>query len=304
MARTTRLRELVARRELDFLMEAHDGLSARIAQEAGFSGLWASGLSIAAMLGLRDCNEATYTEVLQIVEYMADATDIPILMDGDSGFGNFNTVRRLVRKLESRGIAGVCLEDKRFPKSNSFVDRSQQLVSIEEFSGKIQAAKDSQDDPDFVVVARCEAFISGLGLDEALRRSEAYRRAGADALMIHSSKADADEILAFMREWAGRLPVVIAPTKYYRTPTQAFREAGISVAIWANHLMRSALSAMQRTARQLFAEETLVGIEPDIAPLSEVFRLQNEAELTEAEARYLPTEAPRVPAAFPVQSRV
>ena len=304
MARTTRLKQLIARGELDFLMEAHDGLSARIAQEAGFSGLWASGLSIAAVLGFRDCNEATYTEVLQIVEYMADATDIPILMDGDSVFGNFNTVRRLVRKLESRGIAGVCLEDKRFPKTNSFVDRSQQLVDIDEFCGKIQAATDSQNDPDFVVVARCEAFISGLGLDEALRRSEAYRRAGADALLIHSAKPDAEEILTFMREWGSRLPVVIAPTKYCRTPTKAFRDAGISVAIWANHLMRSALSAMQRTARQLFAEESLVGIEPDIAPLSEVFRLQDEAELTEAEARYLPAESPRIPDSFPVQTPV
>src|SRR5690606_36340743 len=140
---------------LEFLMEAHNGLSARIVEEAGFRGIWASGLSISASLGVRDNNEASWTQVLEVVEFMSDATDIPILLDGDTGYGNFNSMRRLVQKLEQRNVAGVCIEDKIFPKTNSFIrGTSQPLADIEEFAGKIKAGKDAQRDDDFVIVAR------------------------------------------------------------------------------------------------------------------------------------------------------
>src|SRR5499427_8228394 len=215
ISKTQQFKQLLQSGRLEFLMEPHNALSARIVEEAGFGGIWASGLSIAASLGVRDNNEASWTQVLEVVEFMADATNIPILLDGDTGYGNFNSVRRLVAKLEQRGVAGVCLEDKLFPKTNSFLNGSAQpLAEVEEFCGKIRAAKDTQHCPDFVVVARVESFIAGWGLDEALRRAEAYHRAGADAILIHSARPDPAEILAFRREWGDRLPVVIVPTKY------------------------------------------------------------------------------------------
>src|SRR5438128_5602231 len=169
MKKTTMLKRMFQSAEMRFLMEAHSGLSAKIAEEAGFEGIWASGLSISASLGVRDNNEASWTQVLEVAEFMSDATDIPILLDGDSGYGDFNSVRRLVRKLEQRGIAGVCIEDKLFPKANSFIDgEAQPLADIQEFCGKISAAKDAQQCDDFVLVARVEAFIAGRGLEEAL----------------------------------------------------------------------------------------------------------------------------------------
>src|SRR5229473_1709524 len=113
---------------MTFLMEAHSGLSAKIVEEAGFRGIWASGLSISASLGLRDSNEASWTQVLEILEYMVDATSLPILVDGDTGHGNFNNVRRFVRKLGERGVGGVCIEDKLFPKANSFIGEAQPLA--------------------------------------------------------------------------------------------------------------------------------------------------------------------------------
>ena len=126
-------------------MEAHNGLSARIVQETGFKGIWASGLSISAALGVRDNNEASWTQVLEVVEFMSDATNVPILLDGDTGFGNFNNVRRLVKKLEQRGIAAVCIEDKLFPKTNSFINGDRQpLADMDEFCGKVKAVKDAQ----------------------------------------------------------------------------------------------------------------------------------------------------------------
>ncbi|WP_328611376.1 phosphoenolpyruvate mutase [Amycolatopsis sp. NBC_00345] len=289
LPKTSQLRRLLQRPELSFLMEAHNGLSAKLVEEAGFEGIWASGLSISASLGLRDSNEASWTQVLEIAEFISDATTIPVLLDGDTGYGNFNSVRRLVRKLEQRGVAGVCIEDKLFPKMNSFVRGSgQQLAEIGEFAGKIEAAKAVQRDSDFVVVARTEALIAGHGLAEALRRAEAYRQAGADAILIHSAQADASEVLAFKAEWGERLPVVIVPTKYYRTPTQVFAEHGFSTVIWANHLMRSALQAMRITATRIFTEQHLRNVEDSVAPMAEVFELQDEDELAEAERRWLP----------------
>ena len=176
---------------------------------------------------------------------------MPILVDGDTGYGNFNNVRRLVRKLCERGLAGVCIEDKLFPKTNSFIGEGQPLADIDEFCGRIKAGKDSQTDDDFVLVARVEALIAGRGMDEALRRAEAYHAAGADAILIHSKRSTADEILAFAERWAGRAPLVIVPTMYYATPTELFREAGISTVIWANHLLRAAIAAMRETAARI-----------------------------------------------------
>src|SRR5580658_2720769 len=278
-SRSLRLREMLQSNQLEFLMEAHNGLSARIVKEAGFKAIWGSGLSISAQYGVRDNNEASWTQVVDMLEFMADASDLPILLDGDTGYGNFNNMRRLVRKLEQRGIAGVCIEDKQFPKTNSFLNSERQpLAAIEEFAGKIAAGKDTQNDANFSIVARVEALIAGWGMEEALRRAEAYRRAGADAILIHSKLSKPDEILTFAREWAGRAPLVIVPTRYYSTPTEVFREAGISVVIWANQLVRSAITAMQSVAMEIHQNETLVNVEDRVASVNEIFRLQDADE--------------------------
>ncbi|MGD8587219.1 MAG: phosphoenolpyruvate mutase [Chromatiales bacterium] len=292
MKKTSLFRKLLESNQLEFLCEAHNGISAIIAEEAGFKGIWGSGLSLSAQFGVRDNNEASWTQVLEVLEFMSDATEVPILFDGDTGFGNFNNMRRLVTKLEQRHIAAVCIEDKLFPKTNSFIKgHAQPLADVDEFCGKIKAGKDAQLDDNFTIVARVEAFIAGWGLNEALHRAEAYHRAGADAILIHSALSVPDEILAFKREWGERSPVLIVPTKYYATPTDIFRDAGFSIIIWANHLMRASIAAMQQTAQNLAKDQNLLSIEDRVVPVEEVFRLQGATELQEAEKKYLPTKA-------------
>ncbi|WP_432416881.1 phosphoenolpyruvate mutase [Rhizobium leguminosarum] len=286
---STSLRELILSNELAFLMEAHDGLSAAVAERAGFRGLWASGLSISSALGYRDANEASWTQVVDVVERMVDATNIPVLVDGDSGFGNFNNARLLAKKLEQRGASGVAIEDKGFPKMNSFVGDRHPLAETDEFCGRLKAVKDTTG-PDFVLVARIEALIAGHGLDEALTRAHAYAKAGADAILIHSRKAVADEILAFAKEWNNKLPVVIVPTKYYRTPVDAYRKAGISTVIWANHTMRAAIAGMRDICGRIQSEESIAGIEDQVAGLDELFNLIGYDELAQAEELYLPKQ--------------
>jgi phosphoenolpyruvate phosphomutase len=289
--KTTRFREMLTSLDTSFIMEAHNGLSAKIVEETGFEGVWASGLSMSAALGVRDSNEASWTQILEILEFMADATTIPILVDADTGYGNFNNFRRLVKKLIQRDIAAVCIEDKLFPKTNSFLGQNQPLANVDEFCGKIKAGKDAQADDSFSVVARVEALIAGWGLKEALRRAEAYHEAGADAILIHSKESVADEILAFTKEWANRSPIVIVPTKYYRTPTQNFRDAGVNLIIWANHNMRAAISSMRETSQQIFDNQNLVWAEENVARLGDVFVIAGNEELSEAEDRYLAKRA-------------
>jgi len=288
LSKSAKLRALLESGELEFIMEAHNGISAQIVEKAGFKGIWGSGLSMSAQYAVRDSNEASWTQVVDMLEFMSDATDIPILLDGDTGYGNFNNMRRLVKKLEQRDIAGVCIEDKQFPKTNSFLDGERQpLADVDEFCGKIKAGKDSQQNEYFCIVARVEALIAGWGIKEALRRAEAYHEAGADGILIHSKLSQADEILEFANEWANRSPLVIVPTIYYSTPTDIFRKANISLVIWANHMIRASVASMEKISAEVYANESVADVEDNIVPVKKLFFLQGAAELSEAQERYL-----------------
>lgn len=280
------LMPLLARRHPTYLMEAHNGISAKVAAEAGFEAIWASGLTISAALGVRDANELSWTQVLGVVEMIVDATGVPVLMDGDSGYGNFNNVRRLVRKLSERGVAGVCLEDKEFPKINSFVEGNQRLADPGEFAGKIRAAKDSQLHSSFCVVARTEALIAGTGLNDALERADTYLRAGADAILIHSKRSDASEVLAFGQAWERRCPLVCVPTTYGDVDANQLGAAGYSLIIWANHSLRASVQAMRTVSKRLLRDGSSVGVDTDIVPISDLLALTNHGELCDAASKY------------------
>jgi len=235
---------------LEFLMEAHNGLSARIACEAGFDGIWASGLAISAQFGGPRQHEASWTQVVDMLEFMADASDLPILLDGDTGYGNFNNMRRLVRKLEQRGIAASALRTSSFPKPTVLERGTPAAGRYREFCGKIAAGKDNPDDPNFSVVARVEALIAGWSMEEALREPKRTGwpvRRHPDPQQTFEAGRNPD----FAREWARRAPLVIVPTRYYSTPTDVFREAGISVVIWANQLVRRSRRRMQSVAKEI-----------------------------------------------------
>lgn len=281
-----RLRGELRAREPCQIMGAHDGLSARIAAHAGFGALWASGLCMSAALGVRDCDEASWTEILGVVATMVDATDVPVLVDGDTGYGNFNTARRFAARAERLGAAGVCFEDKRFPKMNSFFGDSHDLAPLAQVRGTISACKDGQAQPSFVLVARTEALIAGRSVGEALERAAAYVEAGADALFVHSRRSTPVEVESFMRQWDGSRPVLVAPTTYASTPMAHFRRMGVAGVIWANHSMRAAFAAMRAVCEEVRAAGSTAGVDGRVAPLDEVFELLDYGELLDAELRY------------------
>lgn len=268
-----------------FVMEAHDGLSAIIARNAGFLSLWASGLGISTSLGYRDSNEASWSSVADVVERMAEASRLPVLVDGDTGFGNFNNARIFARTLARRGARGVCIEDKQFPKLNSFIGDRHYLADTEEFSGRLRAIKDACD---LVLIARTEALIAGASMEDALDRAHAYAEAGVDGILIHSRRSDAGEIVDFASRWKNRLPLIIVPTRYHTTPVRTYQEAGIATVIWANHSLRASVQAMRQVSSRIFRDGSVSGIEGGISTVEDIFELLDYGELGEAERRYLP----------------
>jgi phosphoenolpyruvate phosphomutase len=181
----------------------------------------------------------------------------------------------MVHRYEAAGIAGVCIDDKQFPKLNSFVEGDQELAPITQFQAKISAAQEAQQKRDFVVIARIEAFIAGRGPDEALTRAHAYAHAGADAILIHSKKQSPDQIFEFARAWKARLPLVVVPTTYFRTQVRDFEAVGIKAVIYANHAMRAAVKAMTETLVAIHAHGSTECVEHRIAPVAELFELQD-----------------------------
>jgi phosphoenolpyruvate phosphomutase len=279
------LRAILAGPDAAVIVGVFDGLSARIAEAAGSVALWASGLCMSTAMGVRDSDEASWTDLLGQVARIVAATSLPVLVDGDTGYGNFNNARRFAAQAERVGAAGVCFEDKMYPKMNSFVGDAHRLAPVGEFCGKLAACRDALRDSDFVVMARVEALIAGAGMEEALRRAEAYRKAGADAIFIHSRQPTIAEIAEFAAAWDRRLPLMIAPTTYYATRAAEYTRLGINGVIWANQSMRAAVSAMRRACDELLGVGP-VQCEPWICSLDEVFELFDYDGLAADERRY------------------
>ena len=228
---------------------AHNPLSAILVEEAGFPVIWASGLELSASRGVPDANVLTMADVLESTRQMAAAVEIPVLADCDSGFGDIGNVIEMVKQFESAGVAGVCIEDKTFPKLNSFAAGSQEMVAKEAMAAKILAAIDARRDSSFVIVARIESFISGAGLTDALERAEIYERAGADALLIHSKEPHADEIRSFIESYRGALPLIAVPTTYSSVTAAALHALGIALVIYANQTLRGCADRWMRAWR-------------------------------------------------------
>lgn len=277
-----RLRELLAGPRLVKVAGAHSGLSARLVEASGFDAVWASSFELSTSYALPDASILTMSEVLEAARVMNEAVSIPIIADCDTGFGDTPNVAHMVRRYESSCIAGVCIEDKIFPKLNSFAAGRQELLEMERFVDKMRAAKGAQRTADFVVVARTEALIAGLGIDEALRRACAYIDAGADAILVHSKATTPDEIWAFLEAWRGRAPVVVVPTTYFDVDVAELERRGVRVVIYANHGLRAAVRAMKETFGELQRTGSSRRVEDRIASLAELFELQGMAALIES----------------------
>ena len=290
MIKTTRLRELIVRSGIVKIVGAHNAMGAKLAEKNGFDGVWASGLEISASHAVPDANILTMTEFLSAAISMNDAVSLPIIADCDTGFGNSNNVIQMVKKYESAGIAAVCIEDKRFPKVNSFIAGRQELVPVAEFVGKIMAAKNAQKTTDFMVIARTEALIVGWGLEEALRRAKAYAGAGADAILVHSKAKTPAEIAEFVKRWDMKVPLVVVPTTYSSVTMKDLEKLGVKMVIYANQGIRASIKAIDEVFGQILRDGTASTIENKIVSVEEVFDLQGVSKMKENETIYMRSE--------------
>lgn len=290
MSRKTMLfKKKILETPLTTIVAAHNGLGARLAEQAGFDGIWASGFELSASYGLPDASLISMTQHLDASRSMAEATGIPIVADIDTGYGNAINVMHVVERYEAAGMAAVVMEDKMFPKDTSLLAGGrQEMVRIEEFQGKIEAARAARRDKDFMIVARVEALIAGLGQEEARLRGEKYAEAGADAILIHSKSKKPDEIVTFIKEWRLDVPLVLVPTSYPDLTEADIEKLGkVKLVIYANQGLRAAVTAMEKVFAQIRADRGIQHVDKTIVPVERIFELQNVGSMKEREKRYL-----------------
>ena len=301
MHNATKLRAALKKPGALKIVGAHDALSARLIERAGFDGVWASGFAISASLKcIPDASFITSSEQLEIERNIAEAVSIPVIADCDTGYGNALNVMRTVNDRERAGVAAICIEDNVYPKRCSFyAGVRRELIPIEEHCGKIKAAKAAQTVPDFMVIARTEALIAGWGEEEALKRAEAYADAGADAVLIHSKSKKFDELRAVYKAWSGRVPLVVVPTIFDQTTAAEMEEAGAKIIIYANQPVRAAIRAMRDTL-DLIKQDTRPGAANDrIVTLPEVYDIVGVPQMEQDEKAFLPIGGEKITAIIP-----
>jgi|TARA_B110000014_G_C20092780_1_gene572351 phosphoenolpyruvate phosphomutase len=262
---------------------AFDAMSAKLVELSGFDAIWAGSFAISATHALPDASILTMTEFLGVASNMVEACNIPIIADCDTGFGGPGNVSHMVKKYENAGISAICIEDKTFPKKNSFLENeSHDLLPEKDFVAKIIAARDAKQNNDFMIIARTEALIAGLGVKEAINRANAYETAGADALLIHSKQKNTDEIFEFTDSWQGNIPLVVVPTAFPNAKLKDLSEHKIRIVIYANQTLRSAHSSMSNILKKI-KDEKLHEVENEMSSMEDIFKLQKTYSIEEKE---------------------
>lgn len=279
------LRRVLDTKPLVRIMETHNGLTAQIVERVkldlgnstkSFDGMWLSSLTDSMAKGKPDTGIVDFTSRLTTINNIFDVTTKPLIVDGDSG-GLTDHFVNMVRTLERLGVSAVIIEDKVGAKSNSLLEVNyDQQDNINDFCAKISAGKREQVGDDFMVIARIESLIFGKGTDDALKRADAYIKAGADGIMIHSKSKDPSEVIQFCREYNkfnNRVPLVAVPSTYNKITEDELREAGINIVIYANHLIRSAYPAMIKTAKLILENGRAYEAEEHCLPIHEFLKL-------------------------------
>jgi phosphoenolpyruvate phosphomutase len=277
-SKAKKLRDLLRTRPLVAGAGARDALDARLIESAGFDFVWASSFCVSMAHCVPDASVLSMTQFLETARSMNEVINIPIVFDADTGYGGEANTAYAARLLEDADIGAICVEDKMFPKQSSLLPGgAHPLVSVDEFSGKIAAAKSALRNGHMVVIARTEALIAGLGIDEALLRAEAYEKAGADMILFHSKSKTPDEIVECVKRWSGNAPVTLVPTNYPDLNEPAMEAMGkIRMVIYGNQTVRAAVKAVEEVLHEIRQSRGARTIEDRIASVNRVFALQGE----------------------------
>lgn len=284
--RLKRLRRLINAKKIVRICESHDGLTGLIIENTSvtvdgmkreFDGMWASSLTDSTSKGKPDIEAVDLTARLHDLNDALEVTTKPVIFDGDTG-GKTEHFVFTVRTLERLGISAVIIEDKIGLKKNSLfgTDALQMQDSVENFCHKISEGKKAQITQDFMIIARCESLIAGSSVDDALARCEAYVKAGADGVMIHSKHKSGEDIKEFclrFREKDATTPIVVVPTTYNQITENELASWGANVVIYANHLLRAAYPAMVECAKSILTNGRSLEADDICMPIKDILEL-------------------------------
>jgi len=275
------LRKLIDLKPIVRVIEAHSGLSAIIAEKTKVNGeefdaIWESSFTDSASKGKPDIELVDFTSRVRTINEILEVTTKPLIVDGDTG-GPIDHFVYMVKTLERLGISAIIIEDKVFPKQNSLLENAEhKQETVERFCQKIKAGKRARVTSDFMIIARIESLIIGKTVQDALMRAEAYIKAGADGIMIHSKCKTPKKILEFCdcyKKLDYDIPLVVVPTTYNEIEESELTATGVSIIIYANHLLRSSYKTMLKTAETILKAKRGWEAESDCYPVQELFKV-------------------------------
>lgn len=287
--RRKRLKQLIEIRPIVKAMEVHDGLTGLIVEKTvvksngkldQFDAMWISSLCDSTAKGKPDIELVDMTSRFRTIDDVTEVTTKPIIFDGDTG-GLTEHFVYTVRTLEKMGVSAIIIEDKTGLKKNSLFGTEVQQTqdTIENFSAKISAGKQAQLTDDFMIIARIESLILEQGMEDALKRAEAFVKAGADGIMIHSRRKEPDEILEFCDKFRikdKKTPIIVVPSSFNTITEEELAAHGVNIVIYANQLTRSAFPAMQKTAEDILKYHRAKEVDDRLMPIKQIITLIDE----------------------------
>ena len=284
--RVSRLKRLFKSKNIVKILESHNSLTGLIIENLKiikknknieYDGMWSSSLTDSATKGMPDNSSVDFSTRLSSLNNMMEVTSKLLVFDADNG-GQLEHLPFLIRSLERCGASAIIMEDKVGLKKNSLFKNQTNTKQDkpELFAKKIKQVCNVRKNQDFMVIARIESFIVGKGLKDALKRAEAYSKAGADAILIHSKEKTPTEIFSFAREFKKSknfIPLVSVPSTYSKVYEKDLIKNGFKLVICANQMLRAAYPAMQYTARKILENSRAFEIEKKIIPIKEIINL-------------------------------
>ena len=284
--RKSKLRRIMEAKKIVRILESHSALTGLIIENLKvikkqnyleFDGMWSSSLTDSALRGKPDNQSVDYSTRIQGLNEILEVTTKPIIFDADNG-GRIEHLPYMIKSLERIGVSAAIIEDKVGLKKNSLFKNQSGVKqdSIKKFCQKIAKAKDTKISDDFLIIARIESFILGKSLSDALKRAEAYSKAGADAILIHSKEKNPSQIFSFAKKFTKSKffkPMVAVPSSYSKTYERDFIKNGFKIVIYANHLMRASYPAMLNAAKSILSNNRSFNIENKISPIKDIINL-------------------------------
>lgn len=239
------------------LISAGDAITARLIQEAGFGGVWISGFEASARLGLKDDGSITMTEMLNIARPIVRSISLPVFVDCDTGYGNF---QRTVDEFSAVGVHCVCIEDNLPDKENSLWGEKRPLLDSDLFCKKLDVKKRN-----IKIMARTEALIRGYGIEEAILRANKYINAGADIALIHTRDTTGEEARSIPKIWNTRAPLAIVPTKFPNLTNSELISYGYTYIIWANQTERVKIKSIRTALKDMKENDCALNVENSLS---------------------------------------